>query len=705
MGSGKHEAKRSCHHDYFTKWDWLHYSLEKDSLFCYPCNQAFVQNKLVTNMFQKTFISGNGFSKWNKATELINKHQSSDCHRESVKKMCETGNEKQDIGKKISNEYREKEEQNQRCFLIIIEYIRVFARQGLALRGDQTEGNQSDGDHVAEFNSNFHQFLLVEAKRNPDFALWMKKKTDKFTSPTMQNEIIEIIAMEILRDVVGDIKSANFYSIMADESCDVSNTEQLSFGVRYVKNFEAFECFVGLHEVENTSADHVVKAMKLILIACDFDFSKIRGQCYDGASSMSGYKTGVKTQILSENKKALYIHCYNHALNLSVMDTLNKIKLFKDTMSFCEELLILFKKSPKRATLLKKLKLETFDDTPGLISFAKTRWTVKGASLNSIILNYRAVYKVLKDSFQKEKVTEMKSRINGVLFQMKNFNFYFGIALAKEILFITDNLAKLLQRKDLSAAEGKELYKITAKALETMKSEEFENFWKNTVKQSEDLGVEVPKLKRKSKKPERYLDSSDEEEDFPENPKEHYKSIFMQAFGLILECLKSRFEQESLKMYENLQNLLVLAANKEDYNEVLDEILEFYGDDFDEENLRAQMKIFKTMFSEKTNVTYADIMAYFRQLGPYVQVLIGEVCKVVELMLVLPASNATIERSFSKMKNIKTRLRSSMSSKRLNHFMICAHYTEMVDKLDNKKIAEVFRNKDSRRKVFGKNEF
>ena len=41
--------------------------------------------------------------------------------------------------------------------------------------------------------------------------------------------------------------------------------------------------------------------------------------------------------------------------------------------------------------------------------------------------------------------------------------------------------------------EGKELYKITAKALETRKSEEFETFWKKTVKQSEDLGLEVPK--------------------------------------------------------------------------------------------------------------------------------------------------------------------------------------------------------------------
>ena len=51
----------------------------------------------------------------------------------------------------------------------------------------------------------------------------------------------------------------------------------------------------------------------MILLACNFDFNKIRGQCYDKAASMSGEKTGVKTQILIENPKALWIHCLNHA--------------------------------------------------------------------------------------------------------------------------------------------------------------------------------------------------------------------------------------------------------------------------------------------------------------------------------------------------------------------------------------------------------
>ena len=71
-----------------------------------------------------------------------------------------------------------------------------------------------------------------------------------------------------------------------------------------------------------------------------------------------------------------------------------------------------------------------------------------------------------------------------------------------------------------------------------------------------------------------------------------------------------------------------------------------------------------------------DVIQYFKGLGPRVKDLLSEVCKVMELILVLPAANAESERSFSKMKLIKTYLRSTMSQKRLNHFMIFAVYPE-----------------------------
>ena len=42
---------------------------------------------------------------------------------------------------------------------------------------------------------------------------------------------------------------------------------------------------------------------------------------------MSGSKSGVATQLASIQPKALYMHCYGHALNLSVQDLLKGIKV------------------------------------------------------------------------------------------------------------------------------------------------------------------------------------------------------------------------------------------------------------------------------------------------------------------------------------------------------------------------------------------
>ena len=98
-----------------------------------------------------------------------------------------------------------------------------------------------------------------------------------------------------------------------------------------------------------------------------------------------------------------------------------------------------------------------------------------------------------------------------------------------------------------------------------------------------------------------------------------------------------------------------------------------------------------------------DIIQYFKNLEPSLKDLLSEVCKIVELTLVLPASNAESERKFSLMKLIKTRLRSTMTQKRLNHFMIFGGYPELVDKLDLTEIAQEFVAKRlNRENIFGK---
>ena len=71
-----------------------------------------------------------------------------------------------------------------------------------------------------------------------------------------------------------------------------------------------------MHPLPNTTADEIVRIIKDIFLRMRLRVENARGQCYDGATAMSGPKSGVATQIKSLNGKCLYTHCYGHALLL-----------------------------------------------------------------------------------------------------------------------------------------------------------------------------------------------------------------------------------------------------------------------------------------------------------------------------------------------------------------------------------------------------
>ncbi len=65
-------------------------------------------------------------------------------------------------------------------------------------------------------------------------------------------------------------------------------------------------------------------------------------------------------------------------------------------------------------------------------------------------------------------------------------------------------------------------------------------------------------------------------------------------------------------------------------------------------------------------------------------------CWLARLILVLPATNAASEWSFSNMKRIKTYLRCTMKQDCLNHPMILNIYKEIVNELDFAAVANEF---------------
>ena len=57
-----------------------------------------------------------------------------------------------------------------------------------------------------------------------------------------------------------------------------------------------------------------LSSIKNVLLHMNAKIADCRGQCYDGASNMSGARKGVAAIITQEESRALHTYCYAHAL-------------------------------------------------------------------------------------------------------------------------------------------------------------------------------------------------------------------------------------------------------------------------------------------------------------------------------------------------------------------------------------------------------
>ena len=103
-------------------------------------------------------------------------------------------------------------------------------------------------------------------------------------------------------------------------------------------NLESHEEFVGLYVTETVQSSMLVQIIHDILQRFDVPITKLRGQCYDGCSSMSGSKGGVAVELQKEEPRALYTHCYGHALYLACSDAVKKCKIMRDALDSSYEL-------------------------------------------------------------------------------------------------------------------------------------------------------------------------------------------------------------------------------------------------------------------------------------------------------------------------------------------------------------------------------
>ncbi|CAG9771499.1 unnamed protein product [Ceutorhynchus assimilis] len=198
----------------------------------------------------------------------------------------------------------------------------VGGRQGWALRVHKDYGLIELDKISTENGGNFRALLKhrVEAgDKDSKMHLQNAEKNALYTSPIIQNEILGICGSLIQSSLIKRIKASKYFSLLIDETTDISHIEQMSFCIRYVdetqmKICEIFLCFVPLLSTTGESISNQILSTLL-------DLGYLRGQGYDRAAAMSGQLKGTQAYISNKQPKAIYVHCISHSLNLAISDS------------------------------------------------------------------------------------------------------------------------------------------------------------------------------------------------------------------------------------------------------------------------------------------------------------------------------------------------------------------------------------------------
>ena len=188
--------------------------------------------KAVTSRCADKAFTSTGFSNWKDAKVAFRNHEQTKCHKEAVQTVVALPKDYRDCAELLSSQHAKEKANNRQMMLKLLSNVRYMARQGLPLRGD---GEEDD--------SNYNQLLRLRGTDDARVLDWIKRKNDKYTSPDIQNEMLEILGKTVLRRIVVDVQNALFYAIMVDETTDCSNQEQVVLVLRWVDDSLVFTMY------------------------------------------------------------------------------------------------------------------------------------------------------------------------------------------------------------------------------------------------------------------------------------------------------------------------------------------------------------------------------------------------------------------------------------------------------------------------------
>ncbi|XP_025190406.1 zinc finger MYM-type protein 1-like [Melanaphis sacchari] len=665
---------------------WLSYSIKNHKIYCLYCALFARNNKQNWTKY--------GFSNWNKGTISIIIHETSEAHimasikaayRQAeyplIQSMKESANTNIVFNKEIVKH--------------LIDLTLYLGRHSLPFRGHR-EGWQEN------IRGNYKDLVLVLAKYSPALASYVTsvelkgKKTYNFISWQRQNQLIEAIYRNI-RDVIKkEILTAVFFSISLDTTFDVSRKEQLSLVIRYINKEDGTVCerLIALRETVQTTGIHLLTMLDSICSEMSLDWrTNLVGQSYDGAASMRGSYNGLQSLVKKENPCAVYIWCWAHRFNLVVIDAVGCCIEARDLFGYLETLYDFIGSSKKRVHVYSTNQKTRYPNKllRRLKRVETTRWSSHSFSLQTVLDTYDAIIDTLfdiKDDPMTDRVSSVKS----------------GSLL--DYLF---TLSKCLQSVDIDLCAAISHVQQTLNTIKTFRSDDE---FKNLIQEKDDFiqsknnefsfaPLPINRIRRTKKMPGEVSSDQriiDQMENFKVN-------TFYTILDITTTQITKRFNEETMPFFKDLslfshKRLKEVAETNIIPKDAFKGFSEVYGKFVNDESLKQEYVQFsKSYFDfekimilpEKFSDTNKDSWIQCDSDG--LKDIFPTMYTALSIAVTLPVSSASPERTFSKLKLVKTRLRSTMSEDRLEALMIMA--CELDVQIDTECVIKYFASNSS----------
>lgn len=488
------DKNRSFQPSWFQTHKWMHYISDTgsgDSVQCFSCLQAKAQGLFhPTRRLEKAFIDG--FSNW-KNTEKFHEHAKSDQHKEAV--MSLIGSQKP-ITCLLNEVHHLQQEHNSKALKAIFETVVFLAAQGQPFQG-----------HLSN-EGNYLELLRLRARDVPALKQWMMRR-DSWTSHDVQNEMINLVATKLLRDIAKDIQNSSFFSTLADGSQDINGDEQLSIVYRKVgDNFEITDYFVGFYHLPNSTGSTIASALLDSATRLQLDMNKNRALGFDGASNMAGSVKGARSKIQEQFPKSVYFHCSNHCLDLCLQEVAREEKIIYDALEHVRTVANYVRESGKRLSMYEEVCREltaiAADDTDftKIQALCPTRWVVRVRALKCWMKNWKALHLMLErisDDYSFTSDARMKA--SGFRRDMTKFRIYFGIRLSILLFEECEIFSRKLQGVNSAAVAITTGAEMLIASLESLRSSAIvDRIFEESCQKAIVLGIEE-QARRDTRKP------------------------------------------------------------------------------------------------------------------------------------------------------------------------------------------------------------